>query len=200
MSIEHLIAFNLALFAAMASPGPALLLSIQTSLRSGRRAGVATGLGLATMAATWTTMALLGLEAIFRLVPWAYALMKIIGAAYLLYIAWGMWRGAGDPIEAGPKPTRHAFLQGFLINALNPKAVLFAAAVLVVIMPQNMTMLGNAIIVANHLVIEVIFYSSVAFSMSTETARNGYLRAKRIIDRSASVVLGALGIRLLISR
>ena len=200
MTIEHLIAFNIALFAAIASPGPALLVAIQATLTSGRKAGIAIGYGLGLMAATWTLFALLGLEALFQIFPWAYSAAKFIGAIYLIYVAWGMWRGARDKIEAKEQPTRRSFRQGLLINILNPKAVLFAAAVLVVIFPSNMTLLDNGIVVMNHLVIEVLFYIALAFAMSTDVIRNNYLRAKVYIDRIASVILGGLGIRLLVSR
>lgn len=200
MGIEHFIAFNIALIAAIASPGPALLIAIQTTLRSGRTSGIAIGCGLGIMAAIWTMMALLGLEAVFQIVPWAYALAKFVGALYLLYIAWGMWRGARDRIETKTQPARHAFRQGLLINVLNPKSVLFAAAVLIVIFPENMTYLDKSIIVFNHLIVEVLLYTALAFGMSTQAVSNRYLKAKVYIDRTASVVLGALGIRLLIDR
>ncbi len=106
MTIEHLIAFNIALFAAIASPGPALLVAIQTTLSAGRRAGIAIGCGLGLMAATWTMLALLGLEAVLQVVPWAYAVAKFVGAIYLIYIAWGMWRGARNEVEAKTTPAR----------------------------------------------------------------------------------------------
>lgn len=200
MTIEHLIAFNIALFAAIASPGPALLVAIQTTLGSGRGAGMAIGAGLGLMASIWTLMALLGLKAVFQLFPWAYTLAKLAGAAFLLYIAWQMWAGAKKGIEAKIKPARHAFRQGFIINALNPKAMLFAAAVLIVIFPANMTFLENATVVFNHLVIEVVFYTALAFGMSAQAVSRRYMKAKTYIDRTASVILGALGLRLLVTR
>jgi threonine/homoserine/homoserine lactone efflux protein len=200
MGIEHLIAFNIALLAAIASPGPAFLVAIQTSLTAGRRAGIAVGLGLATMAVIWTSSALLGLEAVFVIVPWAYGAVKTLGALYLLYIAWGMWRGARDPIKGRVKPAKYAFRRGFIINLLNPKSVLFAAAVLVVVFPAEMTVLDKGIVLLNHLVVEVVFYTGLAFAMTTETVRQRYLKAKLYLDRTASVILGTLGIRLLISR
>ena len=200
MTFEHLLAFNIALIVAIVSPGPALLISIQSTLRSGRRAGIAVGLGLGLMASLWTTMALLGLETIFKLMPWAYAIMKLLGALYLLYIAFVMWRDARDEIDVGMAPSRHAFRQGFLVNAFNPKSALFAAAVLVVIFPKDMTLIENAAVVFNHLLVEICFYTAVAFAMSTAAARNTYLKAKVYIDRIASVVLSALGLRLLLSR
>ncbi|MEM8878317.1 MAG: LysE family transporter [Pseudomonadota bacterium] len=200
MGIEHLIAFNIVLWAAIISPGPAFLVAVQTSLTAGRRAGIATGLGLATMAVIWTTLALLGLEVVFTIVPWAYTAVKTLGAAYLLCVAWGLWRGARDPISAKAKPAKHAFRQGMIINLLNPKSVLFAAAILVVVFPANMSIVDGAIVVLNHLVVEVAFYSCLALAMTTETVQQRYLQAKLYIDRTASVILGALGLRLLVSR
>ena len=200
MTIEQLLGFNLALIVAIASPGPALLVAIQTTVSTGRRSGIAIGCGLALMAAMWTLMALLGLDTVFAIFPWAYSVMKTVGALYLIYIAWNMWRGARDEIEMTIKPARNSFRQGLLINVLNPKSVLFAAAVLVVIFPASMSWTDNLIVVVNHLVIEVIFYVALAFGMSTSVVNKTYLKMKVYIDRFASVVLGGLGIRLLADR
>lgn len=199
MTIEHLVLFNLALLVAIASPGPALLMAIQTSLSSGRKAGIAVGCGLGLMAALWTLMALLGLDTVFSIFPWAYTVTKIAGATYLIYLSWQIWRSAGKPISTGAKPAQRAFRDGFLINVLNPKSVLFAASVLVVIFPPQMTPAETAIVVLNHLLIEVIFYTAFAFCMTTKTVRNAYFSAKVFIDRAAALFLGALGIRLLLS-
>ena len=98
MTVATLIAFNLTLLASMASPGPALLLALKTTLTSGRMAGIVTGLGLGTMAAIWTGLALLGLEGVFKLFPWAYVALKTGGALYLLYIAYGMFKDADKPL------------------------------------------------------------------------------------------------------
>ncbi|MBO9471987.1 LysE family transporter [Shimia sp. R10_1] len=201
MDLAHILAFNLALAAAIASPGPAFLISVKTTLSAGRRAGLAMGIGLGVMASVWTLSALMGLQIVFTAFPWAYVAVKTLGALYLLYIAYSMWKGARTPLEEGTlKPARHAFLQGILINMMNPKSVLFAAAVLVVIFPPDMGLAEKAFIAANQLVFEVVFYGALAFGMSTKAARNAYLRAKAHIDRVAAVVLGALGLRLLFGR
>ena len=78
-------------------------------------------------------MALLGFGVVFELFPFLYAGAKAAGAAYLLYIAYRMWRSAGVPARAVIKPAGRAFRQGFLVNLFNPKSVLFAAAVLVTV-------------------------------------------------------------------
>lgn len=200
MEITHLIAFNVALFAAIASPGPALLVAIKTTLSAGRRAGIAVGCGLGLVASLWTFAALLGLEAVFLAFPWAYAAVKAIGAAYLIYVAYGMWVGAREAVQTEIKPAAHAFRQGVMINVLNPKSALFAAAVLVVIFPEGMTMGENLLVVANHFMIEVLFYIALAFGMSRASVSQRYLRAKVYIDRVAAGVLGLLGLRLLLNR
>jgi threonine/homoserine/homoserine lactone efflux protein len=69
MSLGHLIAFNVALLAAILSPGPAFLIAVKTTLSAGRKAGIAVGGGLGLMASTWTLLALLGLDAVFVLFP-----------------------------------------------------------------------------------------------------------------------------------
>ncbi len=111
-----------------------------------------------------------------------------------------MWRGARNKLKPAIKPARQAFRQGVLINATNPKSVLFAAAVLIVIFPADMTLAAKGLVVLNHLAIEVLFYAALAVGMSTSAVSNGYLKAKLYIDRAAAIVLGTLGLRLLAGR
>lgn len=200
MTVEQFIAFNAALLAAIASPGPALLIAVRTTLVNGRVAGILTGFGLASMAALWTLMALLGLHVLFDLFPWAYLTAKTLGAAYLLLIAYRTWNRAGEEVNARPLAATYAFRRGFLINLFNPKSVLFAAAVLIVIFPAEMSAIDNTLVVLNHLIVELLFYTILAYGMTSSAVRNRYLGGKLYIDRTASIVLGALGLRLFLNR
>lgn len=200
MDLQHLITFNLTLLVAIASPGPALLMAIRTNLSAGRSSGIAVGLGLGIMAATWTLMAFLGLDWIFRTFPWLYIAVKIAGSTYLIYVAVRMWLNAKAPINVTEQKVHHAFWSGFLVNLLNPKAILFSAAVLIVIFPSELSLAEGAMLVANHMVFEWVFYTVLAFALSTKAVSNRYLRAKVYIDRFAALVLGGLGARLLLGR
>ena len=201
LTLAHFIAFNLTLLAAIASPGPSLLFMIRTTLANGRRVGILTGAGLATMAALWTLMALFGLQGLFALFPWAYVTVKTAGALYLIWVAISTWRHARAPLGTAARPTDHrAFLSGVLVNLSNPKAVLFAAAVLLVIFPPNLSGTEKALIFANHLTVELIVQPGMALLLSTAAIRTRYLNAKPVLDRIAAVVLGALGLRLLLDR
>jgi len=200
MSFELLLAFNLTLLAAIASPGPAMLVSIRTTLVEGRMAGIKTGLGLGVMAAVWTMLALLGLNGIFEIFPWAYITLKIVGAIYLFYIAWNTWRSAKQPLNNNVKIGKNHFRDGILLNLSNPKSVLFAAAVIVLIFPPDLSLLDKSIIIANHLIIEIICYTLIALTMSTEAISKQYLKTKKWLDRFAAIVLGSLGLKLLFDK
>ncbi|MGJ8604093.1 MAG: LysE family translocator [Marivita sp.] len=200
MTTAQFIAFNLTLLAAMAAPGPALLYALRQSVAGGFATGVATGAGLGLMAALWTGAALLGLNAVFAVVPWAYLALKIAGALYLLWVAVQLWQHAHTPVADSANPGARAFLGGLLINAANPKSILFAGAVLVVIFPPDLSLGQKGLIVLNHFVVELIVYTLFAACLSSGPARAGYLRLKPMIDRTASVILGALGLRLLFGR
>lgn len=201
LTLAQLAAFNVTLLAAMASPGPAFLLVLRNSIAEGRTAGMLTGLGLGLVAALWTAAALLGLAALFDLVPWLYGAMKTCGALYLLYLAWGMWRGAARPLETGTAPShKRAFRSGVIVNITNPKSVLFAGAVIVVIFPAGLSPTDSVLIIANHFIVEVMVYTAMAFGLSTPRARSAYLRIKGHADRIAAGVMAALGLRLLLER
>lgn len=200
MSPELLLAFNLALFAAIISPGPAMLVSIRTTLVHGRIAGIKTGLGLGLMAAIWTMMALFGLNSVFEIFPWAYVAMKTIGAIYLLYIAWNTWKSSKKPLNSEIKVGKKNFREGFLLNLSNPKSVLFAAAVIVLIFPPDLTLFDKSIIILNHFIVEIVCYTLIAITMSTEAVSKQYMKAKTWLDRFSAIVLGGLGLKLLIQK
>lgn len=200
MDWTHVLAFNLTLLAAITSPGPALLFLLRQAISGGFRRGMSTGAGLGLMAAAWTGAALLGLEVVFALFPAAFVTMKTLGALYLMRIAWRMWRDARQPVAGAQSSSRHAFRDGLMVNLSNPKSVVFAASVLVVIFPADMALGAKAMIVLNHFLVELIVYAGVAGLMATPAARAGYVSVKHVFDRAAALVLGALGLRLLFGR
>ncbi|MGU9962940.1 MAG: LysE family translocator [Candidatus Halichondribacter symbioticus] len=201
MELAHLITFNIALFAIWCAPGPALIFTLRTALAEGRLSGIASGVGLAFVASLWTLAALLGLDIIFTLFPALYTIVKLAGALYLLWLAWNTWRTARDPIpEASSASTfLRAFRQGMMVNALNPKSVLFAAATVAVIFPP-LTTGESAIIMINHFFLEVFLYTTLSVIMASPPIARVYLSLKPWFDRLAATVMAALGLRLLWQR
>src|ERR687884_382432 len=121
-----LLQFVVASLVLIALPGPDQALIMRNALVGGRTAGLRTMLGGASGLTVHATAAALGVSALLATSATAYATLKLVGIAYLLYLAVKMLRSAGGPSE----PERHArhgrpFVQGFVSNALNPKCALF---------------------------------------------------------------------------
>lgn len=198
MEFAHVLAFNLALLAAWLSPGPAMLVALRAAITNGAGSGAATGVGLAIAASFWTAAALFGLDAVFRLFPWTYGALKLVGALYLIWIAIQTWRHARAPLSATPEPSRRAVRRGLLVNLGNPKSVLFAGAVLVVIFPPDLGAAARLAVVANHLAFEIIAYGLL--SLIAASAAQPILSRKAVFDRITAGILGALGLRLMLDR
>nr|WP_252731431.1 LysE family transporter [Lentibacter algarum] len=195
--MAHLIAFNLAILAALASPGPAFLLMLRSAMSDGYSGAWRTGLGLATAATLWTILALLGLTAFFAAVPVAYVTVKVAGALYLFWLAISTWRNAGAP-PAVAGGTLQGFSLGIIGNLSNPKAVVFISAIFATIMPQDLSRDAQLVIVANHFLLEVAFYSLLAFGLSNPRITRTYQSAKHALDRISAVLLGAVAARVAI--
>ncbi|UWQ20444.1 LysE family translocator [Jannaschia sp. W003] len=198
LGLGHVAAFNVALFFAVAAPGPAFILCSQAAMRGGRAEGAAVGAGLAVVAGLWTLAALAGLDALFAALPALYDAMRIGGAALILVFAVLIWRDAPRPVETtAPVSARRAFLRGAALNLANPKSILFSAGVLIVIFPPALTPAQMAAITLNHIALEIAVYSTVAAILAQPAVRERYIGWKPIIQRGMAVVLAALGLRLL---
>jgi threonine/homoserine/homoserine lactone efflux protein len=118
------------------TPGPDTLYIVGRSSAQGARAGAVAALGIGAGALVHICAAALGLSAILSASAAAFTAVKIIGAAYLVYVGISLIRSKSStqspPIASGNRPTvmRGIFFQGFLTNVLNPKVALFFLAFL----------------------------------------------------------------------
>jgi RhtB (resistance to homoserine/threonine) family protein len=118
-----------------ATPGVDMLFTLSRTLQHGWRTGMAAALGITAGCVVHTVAAALGLAALLATSALAFSAIKWLGAAYLLWLAWGMLRASvrdAEPILApsSPAPSTRVFAQGFLTNVLNPKVALFFLALL----------------------------------------------------------------------
>ncbi len=198
MALADYIAFCTMILVALASPGPAFLVILRAALGRGRRAGLMVGLGLATMATTWTALALLGLGALFAAVPVLWLVLKMGGALYLIWLAFRIWRTADKPLPLQPQGGMGDFATGFLSNLANPKAVLFIAAIFATLLPEALSLRESVQVVSLHFALEICFYTLLTFGMTAQPVRRRYLAAKRMIDRIAALCLAGFAGRLLV--
>lgn len=132
----HLFAtFCLAATVLVLLPGPIVTLVVANSLSHGTRTGLATVAGASIGNALLIAAAAIGLMAFFALLSEVFAIVRWIGAAYLIWLGVRAWRTHGGNAResasaAVPRPARTVFLQGFLIAITNPKAIVFYVAFL----------------------------------------------------------------------
>ena len=122
-----LLAFLVTTAIAMVTPGPDMLFVLGCGMRGGPKAGLLATAGVATSEAIHVAVAAAGLAALFAAVPVAFTVVRVVGAAYLVYLGVQAIRNRKPLVE---RKSDRAYLSGLLTNLLNPKMVTFTIAFL----------------------------------------------------------------------
>lgn len=125
--------FLLASVVVIATPGQDMLLVMSRSITHGTRAGLATAAGVSVGLLGHTVLATAGLGAILRASEWLFTAIKLVGAAYLLFLGAQLLLTKSATIAAGataPQPLARQFLTGAASNITNPKIAVFYFAFL----------------------------------------------------------------------
>ncbi|MEM6680079.1 MAG: LysE family translocator [Pseudomonadota bacterium] len=127
------IEFLVTSFVVVVAPGTGVIYTVGVGLSRGAMASLAAAFGCTCGILPHMAAAIAGLAALLHTSALAFQTLKLAGIAYLLYLAWAIWREEG-PIqfnaEAPPKPLPAIAITGFLINILNPKLSIFFLAFL----------------------------------------------------------------------
>jgi threonine/homoserine/homoserine lactone efflux protein len=130
--LSTLLLFAGSVVALVLVPGPNLIYIVTRSVEAGRRAGFASMLGVETGSLVHVAMAAVGLSALLASSATAFEIVKYAGVAYLVYLGVRALRSGGAPHDEPPSPAgmRRAYVEGVLVNVLNPKVSLFFLAFL----------------------------------------------------------------------
>ena len=133
MSLSALLVFALALITAAGTPGPSIAALVARVLTNGFRDVLPFLVAMWLGEALWLTCAVAGLAVIARSFGMLFVALKFIGVAYLLFLAWKMWRAPADvqgsDLPSGQSPWR-MFIAGLLVTLGNPKIMMFYLALL----------------------------------------------------------------------
>ena len=196
--------FSVAVLLALA-PGPDNLFVLMQSATGGRRTGFAVLSGLMIGVMLHTLAVALGLAAVFAASTTAFTLLKLAGAAYLLYLAGGAWRApvmlaaGSSPAPAAPKPWSRLMLRGVVMNLTNPKVVLFFLALLPqFVQPERGSVAAQIVVLGGlFIVAATLVFGAVVLAADALRARlGGSARAQRLLNRAASLVFAGLALRL----
>ncbi|MCZ2290364.1 MAG: LysE family translocator [Burkholderiales bacterium] len=201
--------FMLASLVLNATPGVDLLLTVSRTLQGGARAGAAAAAGIALGCGLHALAAAFGLASLLAVLPLAFVALQWAGAAYLLWLAFGLarraWRGPAAPDPAAVPTVRGAgadFRSGLLTNVLNPKMALFFLAFLpqfigadVADKTQAFLALGFVFVVQS-----LLFLLVLVALVARLRPRHGSPRAARALQAVGAALFAALAWRLLAAR
>jgi threonine/homoserine/homoserine lactone efflux protein len=204
----HLAAFLGVSAIVIVTPGPDTALTIRNSLLGGRRAGVFTAIGVSSGQATWTLATAAGIAALLAASGPAFVAVKILGAAYLVWLGaqslLGALRGRSrrhsETVKRGSLGRRVAFRQGILSNLGNPKMAAFFPSLLPQFAPQQHAfpvLLGLGFVFC---LMTLVWLTAYAFAVARAGDLLGRPAIRRAVEAVTGAVLVALGVRLATER
>jgi threonine/homoserine/homoserine lactone efflux protein len=204
MNLSTLALFIPACLALNMAPGPNNLLSLSNATRYGFTRSCAAGFGRLVAFAIMLFMTSVGLAALFNASEMLFMAIKLVGAAYLFYLAYQLWtskvvhaEGAGLPAKGLAALAR----QEFLVAAGNPKAVLiFTAFLPQFVNPAEPTGAQFAVLGALFLVLELLAMAVYAWMGIYMRRWFASARGQGIFNRSCAGLLAAAGTGLLAAR
>ena len=186
---------------AVILPGPNFFAITYAATLRGRRAAVLTAAGSLTGTAFWIATGLLGLKALFAVLPFAGVAIRIGGAAYLVWAGIQMMRRAGAaPAAVSRGGGLAAYRAGLATTLANPKSAALAGSLLAVALPPGHHPALTAEAFGTLFAISASWYLPLALFASTAWMTRVFLPVRRAIGRAAGMVFIGFGIRLAIER
>ncbi|MGY4907670.1 LysE family translocator [Streptomyces sp. 900116325] len=206
MNLDLLAPFLLAVVVIQLTPGPGMLFILTQAMTSGCRAGRAAACGAASAMLIHTMAVALGLAALLHAAPMAMNLLRIGGAAYLLWLAIQAFRSPDLVLDAHAETTQGGFgvvfLRGAINDLANPKIVIFYLAFLPQFVDPSLGHLPLQLFVLGLMLLTVGFVVDLAIVMVA--GRIGLLLRRRpmvnrCLSKLAGTVYGFLAVRLAVS-
>ena len=197
--------YSLILLAAlmvMASPGPATLAIAGASMASGRRQGLATALGVMTGSVMWSVLAAFGLGAVMVSNAWVFGILKYLGAAYLLFLAFKSAASAARPQKTEVAAIAQAsfgtaYAKGLALHLTNPKAILFFGSLYSIGIPVGTPFHSLFTIIALLGLMAACIFLGYGIVFSSPAIVRGYTRMRRGFDGVFAVFFGAAALKIL---
>ena len=201
MDINSLLGISFVCAMGAISPGPSLAVVLRNTISGGRTQGVMTGIGHGIGLGIYAFIAVMGLSSlllankqIFNLIQWA-------GALFLIWLAFNMiiYRPAG--ISNDNKGNwRRGFLEGFMISFLNPKILVFMAAVFSQFINPDISSVGRFIMAIMAGAIDTIWYVLVAAVLAGTPIINKLRKNAGLIDRSIGIIMLLIALFLIVKK
>jgi threonine/homoserine/homoserine lactone efflux protein len=204
---DHLVAFVLACVVLVLIPGPTVVFVVSRALAHGRRSALGTVTGNSTGSAILVLLVAFGLGSVVERSLLVFTVIKLAGAAYLIYLGVRTFRERGQLADLMHTSTptgggRHVFLQGIVVGVTNPKALVFYVAVLPQFIdphrgnvPVQLAVLGLAFVLIAGLL-------DGLWGLAAGTARDWFARSPgrlRVLGGTGGLTMVGLGVGLAVT-
>ncbi|MEX0955011.1 MAG: LysE family transporter [Rhizobiaceae bacterium] len=202
-AVHSAVAILLALVAGASSPGPSFVLVSRIAVSESRRNGVAAAAGMGLGGTVFGALALAGLAALLQQAEGLYAVLKVIGGAYLLYLGYCVWTHAAEPLAVEEArgtsgSSVRAFWKAFIVQVSNPKTAAVYAGIFASLLPALPPLWLLLVLPPLIFLVETTWYGVVAMVLSSSHPRAVYLGGKVVLDRIAGGLLAGLGASLIV--
>jgi len=185
---------------AVVSPGADFAMIVRNSYLYGRTTGLLAAVGVAAGVLVHVTYTMLGVGLLIASSTALFTVIKLIGAAYLVYIGVRTFRTRGElevDLEHRSTLTRLAALRtGFLTNVLNPKTTLFVVSTFTQVVKVDTPAVEQAAYGLFMSFAHLAWFSVVALLFSQDRLRTAMLRGQKVLNKAIGSVLAGLGISL----
>jgi len=201
MTASAFLAVALLHLMAAISPGPSVLMAARIGVTEGFRAGVAVAVGIGIGGVFWACAALFGLALLFEYAPMLLTALKIAGGAFLLFMAYKLWKSADAPLlktraNIPSRSLKSAFMLGLVTQISNPKPAILFAAIFIGTVPSTAGWGTYAALLGMVFFNETMWNTLVSRIFSMQKTRSTYLNLKGWIDRAFGGLLGLLGLKI----
>jgi len=191
--------FVVAALLLLLTPGPAVLYIVARSLEQGRRAGLVSALGVHAGTLVHVVAAAAGVSAVLAASATAFSAVKYVGAAYLIYLGVRRLRDRRSVLgtaQPAPVSLRRAFVDGVVVNVLNPKTALFFLAFLPQFVDVSRGAVGVQILALGALFVALGLVTDGGYALTAGTAarwlrgRPRFLASERFVSGGMYIGLG----------
>lgn len=199
--MEDVLGFVAVVALIVVVPGPDMALVLQNGLAHGRRAALETAFGINAGLMVWAVLAALGIAAVLHASATAFTLLKLAGAAYLVWLGLralvAAWRDGAAPGHAVTRRSRLSpYRQGLVTNLLNPKIALVFTTLIPQFVDAGDDAVAQTLVLAGvFIAIGLVWLTSYALLVSRVGVVLRRERVRRALNAVSGAVLTALGVR-----
>ena len=203
-----LISIALIHFFALISPGPDFFFVTQSAIRQSRSHALFAALGISLSILVWSICAISGLHYLFQKMAWLQQVLMILGGIYLFYLGIQLFKSAfskqqdsASPVRASSSKSRLTlFLQGFLTNMANPKALVYFSSVFALAINIDAPLSTQSSLLFLIWIESLVWFALVAYLFSWQKMNTYYQRFSNWIDGLTGGIFISFGCYLILNR